>query len=111
MALDFSSTPEEYATPEEVRASRAMAQALITGKSGQQVPYHWTQAVSNVLHSLEGRSREAKANKNDRASLKGSAQDPTGSFEGADQSAPEGYGTPEAQKKTLWNWGPNPLEG
>ncbi len=124
MAIDYLGSPEGYAaspSDQELQNARDMAQALITGKSGQQVPYHWTQAVSNVLHSLEGRSMLSKANREDRAagtratekSNYGDADTaPVDATAPATSGAADGYDTPGSKKnspKLQYNWGPNPL--
>lgn len=47
------STPEGYATPEQIKAARAYAAALLHGNMQQPVK-HWSQGVSNMVSALVG---------------------------------------------------------
>lgn len=48
---DLYSTPEPYATPQQIESTRAYAKALLSG-SGMQPVHHWTQGVSNMVNAL-----------------------------------------------------------
>lgn len=60
-AANLLSTPEGYATPDQLRATHEYAKALLTG-SGQQPVHHWTQGVSNMVAALVGGNMNYQAN-------------------------------------------------
>lgn len=54
------STPENYATPEQLRAMEAYSQALL--KDSQKPIRHWTQGLSNIVSALVGGNQSWLAN-------------------------------------------------
>lgn len=50
---NYLSTPDGYATPDQLAAVRSYAKALLQGE-GQQNVHHWTQGVSNMVNALMG---------------------------------------------------------
>lgn len=50
---NYLSTPEGYATPDQLTAVRSYAKALLQGE-GQQPVQHWAQGVSNMVNALLG---------------------------------------------------------
>lgn len=50
---NYTSTPEGYATPDQIKSVREYAKALLMG-SGQQPVKHWSQGVSNMVSALVG---------------------------------------------------------
>src|ERR1700757_4919524 len=59
------STPENYATPDQIKSTYDYAKALMSG-SGQQSVHHWTQGVSNMVSALIGGNLDYNANKRER---------------------------------------------
>src|ERR1700740_2213170 len=75
--INFLSTPEGYATPEQVKSTYEYAKALMQGNLQQPVK-HWTQGVSNIVSALVGGGLDYRAGQQDRARrLFNAEQDPT----------------------------------
>lgn len=54
------STPEGYATPDQIKSTYEYAKALMSGNLQQPV-HHWTQGVSNMVSALVGGNLDYKA--------------------------------------------------
>jgi hypothetical protein len=63
---NWLSTPQGYATPEQIKSTYEYAKALMTG-SGQQPVHHWTQGVSNIVSALVGGNLDYRANQMENA--------------------------------------------
>ncbi len=57
---NYLSTPEGYATPEQIKNVRAYAQALLYGNMQQPVR-HWSQGISNMVSALVGGNLDYQA--------------------------------------------------
>lgn len=74
---NWLSTPEGYATPEQVKSTYDYAKALLSGGHQQPVK-HWTQGVSNIVSALVGGGLDYRAGQQERARrLFNANQDPT----------------------------------
>ena len=50
---NYLSTPEDYATPSQIKSTQDYAKALLYGNMQQPI-HHWTQGVSNLVSALVG---------------------------------------------------------
>src|SRR5690349_13534940 len=64
---NYLSTPEGYATPDQVKSTYDYAKALLYGGMQQPV-HHWTQGVSNMVSALVGGNLDYQAGQRERGS-------------------------------------------
>jgi len=83
------STPEGYATPDQLKSTYEYAKALMTG-SGQQPVHHWTQGVSNMVNALVGGALDFSANRKENESNSVRAGRMLPSLPGSPSAAPQG---------------------
>lgn len=109
MATDVSnltSTPSEYASPEQLKAVREYAEAMLHG-TGQQKIGHWTQGVSNVVNALVGGHMLYRAGERDNLSDRYAAENAVPTMEGqppvGGRGAPPSVAAPILSKKTSYN--------
>jgi hypothetical protein len=99
---NYLSTPDNYATPSQIKSMQDYARALMSG-SGQQPVKHWTQGVSNMVSALMGGSLLGQANQQERAGL---------ALRGQQEMPPNPYPTaqpalPQAAPPTSFSEGPS----
>lgn len=69
---NFLPTPENYATPDQLKSAREYAKALMTG-AGQQPVKHWTQGVSNMVSALVGGALDYNSAQREKRALERTA--------------------------------------
>lgn len=71
---DLTSTPANYASPDQLAQSREYAKYLLQG-GGQQPVHHWAQGLSNMVGSLLGGNRNYQANQQQTQNTFGAGQE------------------------------------
>jgi len=99
------STPENYATPAQIKSTYDYAKALLYGPQQQSV-HHWTQGVSNMVNALVGGNLDYQANQRELAARdylaknKVDALKGTGAFEEGPSSGGQSNNAGEPLSKT-----------
>jgi len=69
---NYLSTPDGYATPEQLKTTREYAKALLFGNMQQPI-HHWTQGVSNMVSALVGGGLDYNAAQKEKGALRNQA--------------------------------------
>lgn len=111
---NYLSTPEAYATPDQIKSARDYAKALLSG-SGQQPVQHWSQGVSNMVSALVGGSLDYNAAQREKAGRSEAARDkasniPSANFPGAPVgAAPFNENSPSSIRKVTGEVSNDPI--
>ena len=97
-----SSTPPEYASPEQIKAMREYAKALSTPRPYDQPVHHWTQGANDILRAILGVWMMKYADRKQREAQAGAATQKSGmglapGTEGATAPAAGEQAAPAAQ--------------